>query len=411
MRVASSPARAGKKLYIVAVVMTVMMAACSTGGADRGSGADRFADIPEMTLRVQSANAPDTAPSRAFTVWQEAVEEATDGRLTFEMFYAGALAPLDEVEEALSSGLVDIATHVPAYSPAEFPHDSTVQRLNSLVEPAPLGTLQGLGAQTEFALGGWAEDQFAAQGLKPLLVPAAMISSMQLVCGDEPVRSLAEAEGIRVRVPSEHHGTEATALGMTPTATTNAELYEAVQRGIVDCAVMSPQDVRDLGLVDVIDHWMLDQQAGFSGFSSFHLSMSKSTWDTLPVEAQRVLWDTAGEAYLPAITEGYLNDVAETMSQAADAGVQFHSWRDDLRERMLAHQSAVIDSVRGEKDDGEAVVAGVVETHEKWAKLVRDLGYETQLGSFETWSSGSAGQLQLDSFIGSVVELREAHRP
>lgn len=416
MRAPVIPARAGTKLrYIGAMGMAITMAACSASGtdaeSDSASGAEQFADMPETTLRVQSANAPDTAPSRAFDAWQKAVEKETGGRLKFEMFYGGALAPLDEVEEALSSGLVDIATHVPAYSPAEFPRDNTVQQLNSLVAPAPLGTLQGLGAQTEFALDGWAEDQFDTQGLKPLLVPAAVISSMQLVCEGDPVRSLAEADGIRVRVPSEHHGTEATAVGMTPTATTNAELYEAVQRGIVDCAVMSPQDVRDLGLIDVIDHWMLDPEAGFSGFSSFHLSMSKATWDGLPVAAQRVLWDTAGEVFLPAITEGYLTDAAETMRQAADNGVEFHPWRDDLREKLRGHQKTVVTKVKDVTDDGEAVVKRATDLHEKWEKLVRDLGYDKQLDSFETWASDSAGKLELDRFIDSVSEMRKAHRP
>ncbi|SFB56353.1 TRAP-type C4-dicarboxylate transport system, substrate-binding protein [Amycolatopsis marina] len=398
---------------LTTAVLLLAVAACGTDtdGADAGG---ELATMSPVTLRVQSAHGPDAAASRAFDAWKEAVEEASEGKLQFEMFYGGALAPLTETEEGLAAGLVDIASHAPIYNPAQFPAENVIQQMNSVIAPQPLaGTLQALGAQTELALEEVYPPQFEEQGLHPLLVPATVIPAYHLVCTDDPVRTLDEAEGTRVRVPSEHLGSEAEALGMTPTATTIAELYEAMERGVVDCALAAPSDIRDLGLIDVVDHWILDPEVMWSGVSSFHVSISKTTWDGLPVAAQRILWDTAGEVFLRTMTEAALADTAEAITQAQQGGVRFHRWNEDIRGALRGHQQTVAGSATAEMDRGEEFGARFAALHDEWLNALPELGYEPSLdASFEEFASGFTDSgFDLGPFVSRVVEVRSAHRP
>lgn len=401
----------------VLIATVLLLSGCGTDATLAGGSAssgESLAEMSEVTLRVQSAHPPDAAASRAFDTWKEAVERESGGKIRFEMFYSGALAPLTEVEEGLAAGLVDIATHAPVYNPAQFPLENVVQQLNSVIAPTPLaGTLQGLGAQTELALDDVYPPQFTDQGIQPLLLPAAVVPAYHLACAGEPVRSLQEAAGKRVRVPSEHLAKEAEAIGMTPTAMTISELFEAMQRGVVDCTLAAPQDIRDLGLLDIVDHWMIDPQVMWTGVSSFHLSTSKSTWDSLPVAAQRLLWDTAGEVFLPALVEGFLADTADTLKQAQERDISFHEWNDDVRDALRTHQERTVASAAATIDNGDALVSQFLELHEAWLAALPELGYDASADtSFRAFADAYVGApFDLSSFIERIQQARSAHRP
>jgi TRAP-type C4-dicarboxylate transport system substrate-binding protein len=409
-----------------AVSMALLLSACAANddaapdgpepaaAEDDPADEDAWADVPETVLRVQSVHAPGAAASKAFDAWADAVADRSDGKLTFELFYAGALAPLTEVEEGLASGLIDIATHAPAYNPAQFPLENTIQRLNSAIAITPLaGTMQGIGAQTEFAFDDVTPPYFEERGLQPLLVPAAVVPAIHLACAGEPVTSLADASGTRVRVPSEPIGAEATAVGMTPTATTIAELFESLDRGVVDCVLATPPDMRDLGLFEVIDHWVIDPEVMFSGFSSFHLSMSQGAWDGLPDVAKRLLWDTAGEVFLRTVMEEFLADTADAIAKAADAGIEFHVFEGDLRAALADYQRQVFEAVAQEVDSGPAFVDRFTTLHEQWLGLIGELGYDEEVdGSFEVFSERfPTASLDLGPFIDHVNQTRSAYRP
>src|SRR5690625_3788135 len=152
-----------------AVVTAAGIVLASCGGGQGGAVEEAsLADMDPITLQVQSAHGPNAAPSRGFDAWAEAVEEASDGAITFEMFYSSALAPISEVEDALASGLFDIGTHAPMYNAARFPTVNIIQSLNSTITATPLaGTLQGMGAQTEWLFDVYSSP-FEDQGVQPL---------------------------------------------------------------------------------------------------------------------------------------------------------------------------------------------------------------------------------------------------
>lgn len=415
-----TPSRAFVGLVTVAALLTACGAdadspedADSPGDTnspgDEAPDAGAFADMEETTLTIQTASPPGTSVSDAYEAWAEAVEEKSDGKLKFEINYGVALVPFGEVEEGLASGLLDIANHAPAFSPAQFPVDGRIQQLNSIPAATPLGILQGIGAQNEFGLEGPFKDELVGQGLMPLLAPLLVVSE-QLVCGSAPVTSLAEASGTSVRVPGEVHAAEVEALGMVPTATTTDEQYEAMQRGIVECSVMSPQDVVDRGIIDVIEHWTLDPDVSFSAYSSLHMSMSKVAWDDLPVEAQRLLWDTAGSVYLPSVVSASLIDNAAAIAEAADRGIELHEWADDAQNALSAHQTETVEMVAQEH---QQLVDDFTAVHEDWLATLLDLGYgETMDQSWADFAkSGAAESLDLGEFISAVQEVRVSARP
>lgn len=408
--------RMRSRTRLVAGVVGFALLASACGADSTGATGDDISltDMPQVVLRVQSAHGPDAAPSRALDAWHEVVDVRSNGRIQFEMFQGGSLAPLPEIEEGLESGLLDIATHSPVYNPAQFPTENVIQAMNSTIDPTPLaGTLQAYGAQAEFALDDLYPAQFEENGMQPLLVPALVVPSYHLACAGEKVQSLDDAEGVRVRVPSEHLAGEVEALGMSPTSTSVDELYEALQRGVVDCVLATPFDIRDMGLTELIDYWVIDSEAMWSGVTSFHLSMSQAAWDDLPTEAQQLLWETAGTSFLPTILAESLSETADGINQAEQEGVEFHEWDEEVRTTLREYQEEALENAAAEMDNGQEFSDRFMELHEHWLEILPDLGYDSSIEvSYEDFPEAHQEEtIDLEPFLDRVNEIRAEHSP
>ena len=75
-------------------------------------------------------------------------------------------------------------------------------------------------------------DEFHKHGLK-VIAPVITGGINGIYCS-EPKRDLASLKGVQVRVSGSAHAAEAKALGMTPVSLPYTEVYEALQRGVID---------------------------------------------------------------------------------------------------------------------------------------------------------------------------------
>lgn len=371
---------------------------------------DAVEDIPARTIKVQSLYGPESLVTRSLEAWGDAVEERTGGQMTFEMYYSGSLVALPELEDALQSGLIDAAVHIPIYSPDSFPASNVVSDMGFLGSQTPVvGSLQGMGANLEMGFNQVHYDEMINHGLQPIVPLMASTPNFHLLCKDTAVQSLDDARGIRARVSSPGYGAEAESLGMTPVQLVGGEIYEGLERGIVDCVVGAITDARDMGLQELGTDWTLDPGVAFSGWSSTHLAMSKQTWDALPPAAQEILWDTAGDVFLRMLLDLSFDDAIDSLNRARDDhGIEFHTWEPDAAEALGAHQDSVAESARGRIDtlgaDGDAFVDEFLELHDTWLGVVEELGYDDAAG--ETWPdfAASGADIDVDAFIDRIID-------
>lgn len=421
------------------LVALALLAACTTGaepddeppgGAEPDDAAptatadgDRdyaalLADMDPVTLQVQALYGPDNLVTQAFAEYGRAVEEVTDGKISFEMYYSGSLVPITELEEGMVSGLIDMAGHITIYSPATFPVSNLTSSLGFVGEGTPVvGTLQRLAANIEFGFRPEHHDEMTGFGLQPIVPLLAPYPNFHLLCSGGPATSLAETTGKRVRVASPLYGAEAESLGMEPVQLVGAETFEGLQRGIVDCVIGTPVDARDQGLIELGDHWTVSPDVAFAGFTSYHISMSKRVWDELPVAAQQVLWDLAVDVYVRNFIEDAILETANALQVGAELGVEFHTWEPDAAQALRSHQDSVIEQARGQmqahSDDPDGFVDEYLELHDKWLAIVEELGYGDV--DAETWFGLAAEErtsLDVDAFIDRLIaEVFEGRRP
>lgn len=416
-------------------VLALFLSACGAASGDEVAGTDATAEgdeisesgadidvdaIDEVEITVQIFYGPENLYAVAFQEYADAVEQVSNGKITFDLHYAGALVDLPEIEDALQSGLIDLAMHIPIYNPETFPVSNVTSDLAFLSEQSPvLGTLQGLGANMQFGLEAEPHvDEMRSHGLVPVLPLTAATPNFHLLCADDPVTSLDEAAGKRARVSGPGYASTVEALGMSPVDLVGGEIYEGLQRGIVDCVVGHLGDARDMGLLELGDHWTVDPEVAFTGWSASHLAFSELTWDSLSVDAQRILWDEAGDTFLRTFLPLVLEDSADAIVQGMDEGIEFHEWEPDARQGLEDHFDSVLEEAperAGEHmEDGEAYVQRLVDAYDEWLDIVRDLGYSDDEHSswMEFAEVNPSGDIDTDPFVDYFInEVHLPHRP
>lgn len=405
----SGPRKITRSLVVAASAGALLLAGCASpgGGNDSASAAEGFDEISPINLKIATLYGPDnwqTTPMEAFT---DAITEATEGKVTFEYFYSGALVPPEEMASGLRDGLVDMAHIVPVYTAAVFPYDNYINQLSFVSDPSPVaGSLQAAGATLEW---GWETDEYLAEfedeGLVPLLPRLQTVHTYGMLCqsDSDEVSSIA---GKRVRAGGEAWANEVTNLGGVPVSMPSADAYTAFQQGLLDCAISGAEDVFALGLTDHGKSW---NSAGFTGWSSAGVFMSDLTWNSLPLIVKQAIWEQ-----LPVFLEAFFESQFETnlafLEEGQSSGVEFVVPEEAMRERIDEYHDTVLASIAESAPSGitdaDAAVQRWSDLHEQWyAQVTDDLGFDATPQSWAEYVEANGSELpDLEEWARSVYE-------
>src|SRR5690625_4912677 len=249
-----------------------------------------FEDLDSITLHAQTP-APQGSPTgRHMESYLAKVEEWSGGKISFEIGYSNAIADPAEIDEALVDGRLDVAQPLPIYKPSEFPATNALIHAGVFNQgTAVTGALQSNAWPNELALN---TPEIMAEWEKAGLVPLVPIfnsGANALLCSS-PHTSLGHMEGTTTSAGGTIQSQQVDALGASPVSVAYTELFESLQRGVVSCTVAS-QTVSLLGgYLPEAPYMTIDPEAAFADAPGA-LAVSKSTWDSLPLMAQQLLWD------------------------------------------------------------------------------------------------------------------------
>lgn len=212
----------------------------------------------------------------------------TEGNHEIEVFWGGSVAATGEIPDALANGVGDFGDIITPYFPDAMPLNNAV----GFFIPQPMGTLEVGEAMERWHMQypqfseELASQNLHAIGFRPL-------EDYGLLC-KEPIETLSDLEGKRIRSYGFAYPALIEAMGATPVAMATADTYEALQRSIVDCTPIGPALARG---------WKYDEVAKFYidmplGASFGHLlAMNLDTYEGMDDETRAVV-DQLGKDYL-----------------------------------------------------------------------------------------------------------------
>ena len=323
---------------------------------------------PKMELTFSSA-LPAGGLNLGFEWWADELERRTGGAITTSRHYSASLMGALATLPGLESGRIEVGYMAAAYWPGEFPLWNVAGIPFQTSDPVgQVRTFYELYQENEHYRREWENN-----GVHLILLQPLPHGTMGL---REPISGVSDLDGKRLRMV----GYVASALqqvGVETVALRPEELYESIQRGVVDGYGAWPFDIITTSGLHEVAPYMYD--VGYGHYASAAIGVSKRWWDSLDADLQALMTEIAEEfmftAALPLVVEmesaacdkilesggtvTILSDdqVAEFREKAGDASAQ--RWRAAAIERGVAEQA--VDDFRNAFLAKYAANAGKVE--------------------------------------------------
>jgi TRAP-type C4-dicarboxylate transport system substrate-binding protein len=240
----------------------------------------------------------------AYKPFADAIAEKTGSAVTVTLYPGGALGPgpLEQYNRVVQ-GVTDIAFGLPGYTAANFPK-TLLTELPGVID-AETGTAQILANI----------DMLSKEYRRVVLVSLWNNAPNLLFMAEKPVRSIEDIQGLKIRVPSRNAGLVVEAWGATPVSMPAPEIYNAMQTGVIDGAMIDATTLKAFRLAEVTKHITMGMD---TTISSFFLIMNRDSFGDLTDAQQKTVLDAGREASINAhaswlrVADKTLSDFATT---------------------------------------------------------------------------------------------------
>jgi TRAP-type C4-dicarboxylate transport system substrate-binding protein len=216
------------------------------------------------------------------TPWTKEVASKSNNQLTVRLFPSmqlGGKPP--ELYRQVVQGIADACFSLPGYTSADFPMMALTE-LPGTANSADDGTKKL-----------WANfEKFLARDFKDTKVLMLWNSdSASLMSKSKPIRTLDDLKGMKIRTPSAAQSAQLEALGATPIDMPVTQIYNSLDRGVIDATMIPMSAALDFKLIEVAKYFTINAPLGRSPFM---VVMNKGRYEKLPANLKKVIDDTTG---------------------------------------------------------------------------------------------------------------------
>jgi TRAP-type C4-dicarboxylate transport system substrate-binding protein len=108
---------------------------------------------------------------------------------------------------------------------------------------------------------------------------------------ERPVRKLEDMKGLKVRAPSAAQSAQISAMGATPISMPVTQIYNSLERGVIDASMIPASAGLDFKLIEVAKYFTYNAPLGRSPFL---VSMNRKRYESLPADLRKIIDDTTG---------------------------------------------------------------------------------------------------------------------
>lgn len=225
---------------------------------------------------------PPRHPQHTMTIqpWAKKMAELTGGRLKITLFPGQALGKAADQYDMAAKGVSDIALAVPNYTPARF------QLLSVFWLPFMVTSCE----DTSVAL--WKiYDKYLKEEFKEVVVLWQYVhAGGQVFTRKKAVRTLADLKGMKIRSSNPYIQESLKSMGASPVYISVTEVYNALDRGVVDGTTMPFEGIWVFKQHEVVDYALVVNLYT----TAFPIVMNKKKWDSLPADIKKIMADNIG---------------------------------------------------------------------------------------------------------------------
>ena len=243
------------------------------------------AQAADFTLRVHQFLPPQaTIPANAIAPWAQKIEKESKGRIQVQLFPSmqlGGKPP--ELFDQAKDGIVDVVWTVLGYTPGRFPKTEAFEL------PFTVGSAEVSSRAFHEYVQKYAMDEF-----KDVKLIAAHTHGPGVFHSRDPIRSLDDLKGMKVRGGSRVINMMLEQLGATPVGMPVPAVSEALSKGVISATTIPWEVVPALKVQQIVKN-----HTGFTGpkglyTQTFGFVMNKGSYDKLPADLKKVIDANSG---------------------------------------------------------------------------------------------------------------------
>ena len=264
-------------MIIIIMLIAILFSGCQGKSAETGA---ETAAVKQEKIKLKMATCwtPNYALIEQDKYWLSLVNELVGDQVEIEFFTAGELVKANEVFDAVSNNTVQIGSDFPGYWAGK---DSAFNLVASF--PMWMDAYDYIN-WLEFG-GGQAEYDRIYGNFNIVPIPHGPITVESGPRGTKPIKSLADYKGLKLRMSGKNQGNILAQLGASQVKISSSEVYQGMQRGLLDAAESCTPDF-DWGL----GYGEITQFSSHPGWhqpgSMCNLLFNKDAWDKLPPHIQ-----------------------------------------------------------------------------------------------------------------------------
>ncbi|OUM86833.1 MAG: hypothetical protein BAA01_15495 [Bacillus thermozeamaize] len=283
------------------------------------------------------------------------VKERTNGRVQIDVFYSNQLVPQNELLDALASGTVDMGG-------ASAYYGQLVPEIDAIWLPFwNKGEEHAMHVMRETEVGKIFEKSLEDYGAKVLFYwPTGMYALMT----KEPVQSLKDLKGIKMRLAFGIWKQWYEQMGVAPANVAAAEQYEALLRGTIDGVIYPTYTIETYKFHEVIDYLTVP---GFIDPTLCFTMISKAKWDQLPSDIQQILLEVGREMEQKA-AEASKKYTENAIQLAEEKGVKVNRLKPEEFEEFRRSAEVVWEEFAKRNSNTQRIVEILKKDLEDWAR-------------------------------------------
>lgn len=287
-----------KKLtaLILTLVMALSLVSCGGGGSEAapsgggamdsvGASTEASDDLPVVNWKMISTWGSGNVHFTVDKRFSELVSQMTGGKFTITNYAEGEICAAAQVFDTVADGTVQAGGDWSGYWAGKDPAFELLSTTMNL--------FSGLDYYVWFEQGGGldvAKELYGQYGL--VWFPIVTHFSESGIRSNKPITSIADLQTMKTRLGGVMAGRVGQELGFNITTVAGSEIYESMQRGVIDaCEFSGPNADASLKLHEVATYWCEPcwyQSAGNNG-----VMINKEAWDALPAEYQQAIENAA----------------------------------------------------------------------------------------------------------------------
>lgn len=301
---------------------------------------------------------PTHIQSKLAEAWCKEVAKRTNGRVVVDYFPGQTLTKANQVYDGVVTGLSDLGLALFAYTPGRFP----VMEAVDLPLGYPSGSVATMVVNDVY-------NHFKPKELDDTQVMYLHAHGPGILhTKGKPVKKLEDLKGLKLR----GHGTSAEivkALGATPVAMAMPELYQSLQKGVVEGALYPMEVNKGWKMGEVTDYDTACYSVAYT--SAFFVVMNKDKWNSIPPDDQKIIEEINAE-WIPKHGDAWNSSDMEGILYSLKLGHDIFGLHPKEAARWKAAVAPVIDnyvdSMNKKGINGKEIVDYTMRALEKYEK-------------------------------------------